>query len=145
GAPHFDPWAQVWFEGVNGATAYGAGLAHVADTNANGRVSVREAFDYSDAYDTASYDDPQYGDAPVGCGAHIYLTKAPMLVDIIKAIASKYVAIDKTIIKHPIPDPPPEWATELITSLSMAEALSERLDAVARIEEKVPKRVEADV
>jgi Peptidase C13 family len=138
GNTHFDPWAQAWFEGVNAATAYGASLAHQPDTNGNGRVSAREAFDYSDAYDTASGDDPQYGDDPVGCGASIYLTKPPTLIDIIKAIAAKYVAIEKTVIKHPIPDPPPDWASELIASLSTAEALAARLDAAAREEAKIP-------
>ena len=34
GASHFDQWAQTWFEAVNGATAYGASLAHNPDTNA---------------------------------------------------------------------------------------------------------------
>src|SRR5262249_27369217 len=86
GASHFDPWAQTWFEGVNGATVYGANLAHNPDTDGNGRISVREAFDYSDAYDTASYDDPQYADSPSGCGSSIYLTKAPSLADILAAL-----------------------------------------------------------
>src|SRR4051812_27250154 len=45
GAAHFDPWAQAWFEGINGSTAYGASLAHQPDTNHNGRISAREAFD----------------------------------------------------------------------------------------------------
>jgi hypothetical protein len=130
GGAHFDPWAQAWLESVNGATAFGASLAHQPDTNSNGRVSAREAFNYSDAYDTAA-DDPQYGDAPSGCGASIYLTKAPTLADIVKAVLSRYVEIDKRLIKHPIPDPPPEWASELLTSLAAAEALADRLEAVA--------------
>jgi len=138
GEYHFDGWARAWLEAVNAATVYGATLMHQPDTNGNGRVSVREAFDYSDAYDAElPLDDPQYGDEPVGCGANIYLTKPPSLVDIIKAITAKYVAIDKTVIKHPIPDPPPEWASELLASLSTAEALADRLDAAARAEAKV--------
>ena len=32
-----------------------------------------------------------------------------------------------------IPDPPPEWASELLTSLRTAEALSDRLEATARL------------
>ncbi|MGZ4391275.1 MAG: C13 family peptidase [Gaiellaceae bacterium] len=132
GATHFDPWAQAWFEGVNGATAYGANLGHQPDTNGNGRVSASEAFAYSDSYDTASGDDPQYGDSPTGCGASIYLTKPPSLIDLIKAILAKYVAIEKTIVKHPIPDPPPEWASELLASLSTAETLAGRLERAAR-------------
>jgi hypothetical protein len=142
GAAHFDPWAQAWFEGVNGATAYGASLAHQPDTNGNGRVSAREAFDYSDAYDTAS-DDPQYGDSPAGCGAGIYLTRAPRLVDIIKAILDRYVEIDKTIVKHTIPDPPPEWASELLASLGTAEALAGRLDGAARLAAAAPAKEKA--
>src|SRR6187402_514959 len=58
---HFDQWARTWFEAVNGKTAYGASLAHNPDTNSSGKVSAREAFDYSDAYFYANpYDDPQY-------------------------------------------------------------------------------------
>jgi len=143
GAEHFDPWAQAWFEAVNGATAYGASLPHQPDTDGNGRVSLREAFEYSKAYDTDPRDDPQYGERPIGCGAGVYLTKPPILSDIVKLIAEKYVLIDKTLAKHPIPDPPPEWSSHLIASLSSAEALAERLDVVAREEERAPARASA--
>lgn len=137
GAPHFDPWAQTWFEGVNRATAYGASLSHQPDTNSDGRVSAREAFEYSKAYNTAEDDDPQYGDKPAGCGANVYFTKPPRLSDIVKAITEKYVEIEKTLIKHPIPDPAPDWSSQLIASLSTADALAGRLDAVAREKEKI--------
>jgi hypothetical protein len=122
GGTHFDPWAQTWFESVNGATAYGASLPHNADGDSNGRISVREAFDYSDAYDAASYDDPQYADSPSGCGYSIYLTKAPSLIDIISALAKSLKAIEKQIVKKPpLPDPAPDWATELMSSLTLME------------------------
>ncbi|MFL6024285.1 MAG: C13 family peptidase [Marmoricola sp.] len=135
GATHFDPWARTWFESVNAATAYGAGLAHQPDTNANGRVSAREAFDYSDAYNYPnSYDDPQYADSPAGCGSSIYLTKPPSLIDIIRELLKQYRAIEKVVIKHPIPDPPPEWAAKLLESLETVEALGRRLDGVERPE-----------
>ena len=129
GAAHFDPWAKAWFEGVNGATAYGASLSHTADTNSNGKVSAREAFDYSDAYDTDTYyDDPQYADSPSGCGASIYLTRPPSLIDIIAELASRFVLVEDYLGKHPpIPDPPPEWATELLPVLELTQALTERL------------------
>ena len=131
GAAHFDQWAQTWFEAVNGATAYGASLAHNPDTNANGRVSVREAFNYSDTYEYAnSYDDPQYGDTPVGCGTQIYLTKAPTLADIIRAILSRYLLVDDHIVRHPIPDPPPDWSAKLLESLEVADALAQRFAAI---------------
>jgi len=130
---HFDQWARAWFESVNGATAYGAGLGHQPDTNANGRVSAREAFEYSDAYNYPNpYDDPQYGDSPVGCGSSIYLTKSPSLFDIIRELLKRYRAIEKVIGKHPIPDPPPEWAAKLIESLETVDALEQRLDRVTQ-------------
>jgi hypothetical protein len=131
GAAHFDQWAQTWLEAVNGATAYGASLAHNPDTNANGRVSVREAFNYSDTYEYANvYDDPQYGDKPVGCGTQIYLTKAPTLADIIRAILSRYLLVDDHIVRHPIPDPPPDWSAKLLESLDLADALAQRFAAI---------------
>jgi hypothetical protein len=66
----------------------------------------------------------------VGCGAGVYLTKAPTLADILKAISERYVQIDRQLIKHPIPDPPPDWASELLTSLEAAEALAAPLEAL---------------
>ena len=150
GDSHFDQWARAWFEAVNGATAYGASLAHNPDTSGNGRVSVREAFNYSDTYQYVNpYDDPQYGDAPAGCGSGIYLTKAPTLADILKEILSRYRAIDRHIIRHPIPDPPPDWSVKLLESLDIADALAQRFAAVegravgAMIEESLVNVAEA--
>ncbi len=132
GDAHFDQWARTWFEAVNAATAYGASLGHQPDANSDGRVSVREAFNYSDAYEYAnSYDDPQYGDVPAGCGSLIYLTKPPTLAEILSEILKRYRAIDKLVTKHPIPDPPPDWAAKLLESLAVAEALDQRLAKVS--------------
>lgn len=131
GDSHFDQWARTWFEAVNGATAYGVSLAHNPDANTDGRVSVREAFDYSDAYEYAnSYDDPQYGDAPTGCGAQIYLTKAPSLADILREILDRYLLLEGHILRHPIPDPPPDWSAKLLESLDVADALARRFAAI---------------
>ena len=128
---HFDQWARAWFEAVNGSTAYGASLAHDPDSNSNGRVSVKEAFTYSDTYQYVNpYDDPQYGDTPLGCGSHIYLTKAPTLADIIRAILARYLLVDRHIVKHPIPDPPPDWAAKLLESLELSDALAQRFAAI---------------
>jgi hypothetical protein len=134
GDTHFDQWARTWFEAVNGATAYGASLAHNPDANIDGRVSVKEAFTYSDNYEYANYgyDDPQYGDSPVGCGSSIYLTKAPTLADILREILARYRFAEEHIIKHPIPDPPPEWSVKLLDSLELADALAQRFAAVER-------------
>jgi hypothetical protein len=131
GNAHFDPWAQAWFESVNGATVYGSSLSHNPDTDSNGKVSVREAFNYSDAYDTdTTYDDPQYADKPAGCGYGIYLAKPPSLWDIIAEITKRYVEIAELIEKHPpLPDPAPDWAAELMPTLELAEILQDRLRA----------------
>ena len=131
GDSHFDQWARTWFEAVNGATAYGASLAHDPDASADGRVSVKEAFTYSDAYEYANpYDDPQYGDEPVGCGSQIYLTKAPSLADILREILDKYLLLKDYVIKHPIPDPPPDWSVKLLEPLELADALAQRFAAI---------------
>jgi hypothetical protein len=146
---HFDQWARTWFEAVNGATAYGASLAHNPDTSGNGKVSVKEAFTYSDTYEYAnSYDDPQYGDTPAGCGSFIYLTKAPTLADILRAILDRYLLVEDLIVKHPIPDPPPDWSVKLLDSLDLADALAQRFAAIdgravdTLIEKSVKKRAE---
>jgi hypothetical protein len=132
GDAHFDPWARTWFEALNDATAYGANLPGDPDTNNNGRVSVRETFDYSDTYDTASYDDPQYGDSPTGCGRYIYLTRRPTLADILAEITKRLVAVDTVIHKGPpLPDPDPGWAAQLLPSLRLLDTLARRLE-VAR-------------
>lgn len=129
GDDHFDPWARTWFEALNDATAYGADLPGEPDANDNGRVSVREAFDYSDTYDTASYDDPQYGDSPQGCGRHIYLTRRPTLADILAEISKRLVAVDTVIHKGPpLPDPDPGWAAQLLPSLRLLDTLARRLE-----------------
>jgi hypothetical protein len=130
GGTHFDPWAQAWFESVNGATVYGASLAHNPDTNANGRISVREAFNYSDAYDSnTSYDDPQYADSPAGCGNHIYLTKAPKLIDILVDLSKSLKLIEQRAIKKPpLPDPAPELTVELISFSSVLHSVADRLE-----------------
>jgi len=128
---HFDQWARTWFEAVNGATAYGASLAHNPDTSADGRVSVKEAFTYSETYEYANpYDDPQYGDRPAGCGSQIYLTRTPSLSDILRALLERYQLIAAHIVKHPIPDPQPDWSAKLIESLDLADALVQRFAAV---------------
>ena len=57
-------------------------------------------------YPIYSYDDPQYGDSPVGGGSTIDLTEAPSLADILCEILTRYRFVDEHIVKHPIPDPP---------------------------------------
>lgn len=131
GDTHFDPWAQAWLEAMAGATAFGGALPHQPDGDGNSRISVREAFDYSKAHDTAAIDDPQYGDKPVGCGSSIYLSKPPKLSEILELVVHRYAEIERLVFKRPIPDPPPEWGPEMLASLATAEALARRLEAIA--------------
>lgn len=97
GGAHFDPFARDWIAAMNGATPYGGALAHDPDTNGNGRISAREAFDYADAihdpYDTPVFNQKNGGS---GCwlGSDWYIFKLPPL-----ELAEIY-------IKHwPEPDP----------------------------------------
>ena len=127
GDAHFDPWARVWFESVSGETAYGAALPANPDSNHNYRVSVKEAFNYSAANDPATIDDPQYADAPVGCGASIYLTKQPSLSDILRALTDRLVQIDRWVGPNP-PDPGPDWADELVGIYAQVDAVARRFE-----------------
>lgn len=129
GATHFDPWALAWLESINGTTAYGAPLPHDPDASGNGRISAQEAFAYSDAYefDPAGYDDPQYGDKPVGCGSGIYFSRPPSLLDLLRELTRRYREIEVHV--PPLPDPP-EWSGELLKALAMAETLEARLNAL---------------
>lgn len=125
GATHFDPWARTWFEAVNGSTAYGGGLASNPDTNHDGRVSVREAYNFAD-----SVDNPRYGDSPAGCGNQIYLTPVLDFEDIIEELLRVWREIEQFVLKHPIPDPAPDWAGKMLGTLETAGALRNRLAAV---------------
>jgi hypothetical protein len=127
GDAHFDPWARVWFESVCGETAYGAALPANPDTNNNHRVSVREAFNYSAVHDPATIDDPQYADLPAGCGASIYLTKQPSLLDILRALSDRLVQIDQWVGPNP-PDPAPDWADELVSIYAQVDAVARRFE-----------------
>jgi Peptidase C13 family len=134
GAAHFDPWAQVWFESINGVTVYGGALPGSPDTNNNYKVSVKEAFNYSKTYDPAlaTYDDPQYADSPAGCGAQIHLVKSPSLLDIIKLLESKLAAVRQSIGPNP-PDPEPFWVDDLVASAARIDAVAQRLQRVAAV------------
>jgi len=144
GAAHFDPWAQVWFESINGATVYGAALPSSPDTNHNFKVSVKEAFNYSEANDLASYDDPQYADSPAGCGLQIHLAKSPSLLDILKELEGKLVAVRRSIGPNP-PDPEPFWIDDLVASLSRLDDVAQRLQLVAEVPQAVADHGEATV
>ncbi|OJU67749.1 MAG: hypothetical protein BGO04_07580 [Microbacterium sp. 70-38] len=141
GATHFDPWALAWFEGLNDASAYGASLAHHADVDHSGRISMVEAFNYSDQHDTdTSYDDPVYGDKPFACGASIYLNRVPAWWEVLRELIERYRLIEKQFPHIPEPDPQPDWAAELIAHLEVADQLAQRVEAVVgAAETKAPR------
>lgn len=72
GGADFDPFALDWIAAVNGAYADGAGLHLVVDSNSDGRISAREAFDYANA-DKHPYDTPVSDDKPDDYGNYIFL------------------------------------------------------------------------
>jgi hypothetical protein len=67
GGAHFDPFARDWIAAMTGNDPYGNALAHDPDTNNNGRVSAREAFDYADSvhdpFDTPVFSQKNGGSA----------------------------------------------------------------------------------
>lgn len=142
GATHFDPWALAWFEGLNDASAYGASLAHHADVDHSGRISMVEAFNYSDQYDTdTTYDDPVYGDKPFACGASIYLNRVPSWWEVLRELIERYRLIEEQFPHIPGPDPQPDWAAELMAHLEVADQLAQRVEAVvAAADTKAPRR-----
>jgi hypothetical protein len=142
GATHFDPWARIWFEGLNGFSAYGANLPTSADVNRNGQVSVREAFDYSNVNDEQSGDDPQYADKPAGCGSEIYLSRSPTLAELVAELASRSAAIEDHLRQRqpPLPDPPPGLEGQLAAALTVIDAFASRLGVGGAAPEQARER-----
>ena len=128
GGPQFDPFARDWIAGVNGSDPYGAALTFDPDSNHDGRVSAREAFDYANAIHDP-YDTPIFSQANSGGGC--YLSQRwgkpwwwPLVVE----------AIDP-FWRKPGPDPGPEF------HLRVREELLPRLEK-AGIEEQFDKRLD---
>lgn len=72
GGLNFDPFAYDWIASVTGQYADGSPLEQTVDTNADNRISAREAFEYSDAVHDP-YDTPNSVDSPSGYGAYLFL------------------------------------------------------------------------
>jgi hypothetical protein len=131
---HFDPYARLWIESVNGATAYGAGLPGEPDGNHNGRVSMKEAFDYAKAQDNTG-DHPQYADSPAGCGSSVYLGGAS-LEDLLKGILERlkhYELRPWPPIPWPGPGPDPGPERFLDRTAAVARELAGLAKAVTSI------------
>jgi hypothetical protein len=104
GGNPFDAFAGVWIEALAGAHGDGSGLADDPDGTNNGRVSMREAFDYAVAHDTTQ-DHPVYADSPAGCGQNIWLGQVN-LRDMLPRIARFLEEVQ--VGRIPLPDPPPD-------------------------------------
>ncbi len=104
GGNPFDAFAGVWIEALFGAHADGSGLSSDPDTHNNGRLSMKEVFDYAKANDTSA-DHPVFADRPLGCGANVCLG-AVTIEDLLPSIL-KYLERMPELV--PRPDPPPEF------------------------------------
>jgi len=71
----FDFFAYDWIASITGQYADGSALILTADTNADNRISAKEAFEYADA-EGVQYpgDSPNSADSPSGCGACLFLS-----------------------------------------------------------------------
>lgn len=97
GGGDFDPYAEGWIAGVNGAYPDGTGLKQPVDTNHDGRISAVEAFDYANAVHQYSGiiqahcpppngtplklgDTPTQSALPLNCGEDISLNAPVVMV-----------------------------------------------------------------
>jgi hypothetical protein len=104
GGSPFDAFAGVWIEAIAGAHANGGSLSTDPDVNNNGRVSMKEAFNYANSNDTSG-DHPVYADSPAGCGAYVWLGQ----VSIFDLIKNLHLYLEEIVIgRIPLPDPPPD-------------------------------------
>jgi hypothetical protein len=67
----FDPFAEDWIAAIAGQYPDGSGLAHVVDTNNDGRISAAEAFAYADAVHHTG-DTPTFAETPSGAGTWVF-------------------------------------------------------------------------
>jgi hypothetical protein len=119
GGAHFDPFARDWIAAMAGLDPYGATLDHDPDTNHDGRVSAKEAFQYADSIHDP-YDTPVYsssGASADGChlGIRWYWELYPVLFrEFLELIPVK-------LPPGPLPDPPPDWLKKLLVDLGRLE------------------------
>ena len=58
GGPHFDHFARDWIAAMNNADPYGGLLASNPDSNSDGCIAAKEAYDFADTH-------KHYWDTPV--------------------------------------------------------------------------------
>ena len=135
GGADFDPFARDWIAAMMGHDPYGHPLVFNPDSNGNGRITAKEAFDYANAIHH-SYDTPVFNFANNGrlcwLGA-IYWYFPPI----------RLISIE-SIIKKRWPEPDPEIIHKV---LSRIEPTLERLDektkaSLASLEKEYEKQVE---
>lgn len=67
GGPDFDPFARDWIAAMHQAQPGGGALGSNPDTNNDGRVSAREAYDYADSVHDP-WDTPNYSQSSISGG-----------------------------------------------------------------------------
>lgn len=76
----YDEFVYQWTCAVNGATHTGAPIN--ADEDANGRLTMEEAFNYAEANDRASREHPQYQSTPLSVGEDLAFDHIVPAVDL---------------------------------------------------------------
>lgn len=93
----FDPFARDWISAVTGVDPYEASLDFDPDTDEDGLISAKEAFDYAYAVKDP-YDTPIYSDNPQGCGDDMILGHPPFRI--YREGILKYIGFERHVIKE---------------------------------------------
>jgi hypothetical protein len=128
-----DPFSAAWIEALNGGRANGDPLDVDPDSDGDGRVSVRDLFDYAKRIDLA--DHPGYAELPEGCGADMFLGEyllPELLAELMKRVdsLSERIGGDPKLVAPPGPERWPEdpaWKREQATRhalVALAESIS---------------------
>jgi hypothetical protein len=129
GGPSFDPFARDWISAMAGHTPLGAALAFNPDSDANGRISALEAFNYAEAVHDP-FDTPVYSHN-VSAADDTFLAQrfvwwwAWWCFDIIKLVEPYY-------IKMPIPEFYLRFNEKLVPKLAELEVDLEKASDAQR-------------
>ena len=140
GDAEFDPFAHDWISAITLHNMYGAALVSNPDTDSDGRIEAKEAFDYADSVHVA-YDTPVYSQSSVDA-ASCYLgqrylwwwPRCPILVKLFEPYYSRL----------PIPEFYKRVYTKIAPQLEEIEQKLEKdMDVSAReLEPKIRKAIE---
>jgi hypothetical protein len=140
GDAEFDPFAHDWISAITLHNMYGTALVSNPDTDSDGRIEAKEAFDYADSVHVA-YDTPVYSQSSVDA-ASCYLgqrylwwwPRCPILVKLFEPYYSRL----------PIPEFYKRVYTKIAPQLEEIEQKLEKdMDVSAReLEPKIRKAIE---